>query len=161
MEREKDMDLHRTTEPASTPIGQAAGENASPSSRIIIAETKRALYFGCSGGYGHYLHVHGRRHIDTEAVPGFPWNIGHLDGGLLKKERRDVTDGRVFWTCGGTPLWLAFYWWDRSIDHRRGSNSGFYVQGFDVARRGNALEYACAAYPEVYQRQRFKLVLQG
>jgi hypothetical protein len=132
-------------------------------SRIVVAGTKRALYFGCLGGTGHYLHDADERKIwDMARVPGFPWTLGHLDTGLLTNGRRpDVYDGKVFWTCGGTPLWLAFFWWDRSVDHRGASNSGFYVQGFDHEHAQDAFEYACAAFPQVVARQRHPLALQG
>ena len=100
--------------------------------------------------------------MDPErAVSGFPWNIGHLDAGLLINGRiPDIDDGRVFWTCGGTPLWLAFYWWDRSGDKRANSNSGFYVLGFDVDSREAAFDYACSVFPGVVARQVRPLRLQ-
>lgn len=112
---------------------------------------KRALYFGCRDEIGHYLcSSQGRTIWDTSSVPGFPWSLGHLDGGLLNNGRHpDIYDGKVFWTCGGTPLWLAFVWWDNSVDRRGASNSGFYVQGFDVAE-----------FPKVVARQRQPLVVQ-
>jgi hypothetical protein len=130
-------------------------------SEIVVAETKRALYFGCLGEIGHYLHdAAGNIIWEASTVPGFPWS-GRLDSGLLKNGRcPDVYDGKVFWTCGGTPLWLAFFWWDNSVDRRSGSNSGFYVQGFDHEQAQAALEYACSMFPEVVARQRQPLALQ-
>ena len=123
----------------------------------------RALYFGYGNG-GHFLRglAGGRSSLDPERdVPGFPWGIGLLDTGLLKNGKRpDVYDGRVFWTCGGTPLWLAFYWWDRSGDKRGNSNSGFYVQGFGTDQLQAALDYACSVFPSVVARQKFPLVIQ-
>lgn len=129
---------------------------------IIIADTKRAFYFGCLGGLGHFFHDGQRRSTWTEHVPGFPWSMGHLDGGLLNNgKRRDVYDGKVYWTCGGTPLWLAFYWWDNSVDSRGASNSGFYVQGFGHTEPAEAFAFACGQWPEVVRRQRQPLVLQS
>jgi hypothetical protein len=85
-----------------------------------------------------------------------------MDTGLLKNgEHPDIYDGKVFWTCGGTPLWLAFVWWDRSVDRRSACNSGFYVQGFDHKHAADALEYAGTVFPEVIARQRQPLVLQA
>lgn len=128
---------------------------------IVVADKKLALYFGCLDGLGHYFHVAGSRHTSTEMVPGFPWNIGHLDSGLLKNgKRRDVYDGKVFWTCGGTPLWIALYWWDRSVDRRGASNSGFYVQGFGHTQAVEALAFAGSVFPDVITRQHQPLVLQ-
>ena len=122
---------------------------------------KMAVYFGCRRETGHYLFGERENLWDTSRVPGFPWTIGHLDGGLLKNGKHpDVYDGKVFWTCGGKPLWLAFFWWDNSVDRRGASNSGFYVRGFDFTDRQAALDYACSVFPDVVARQRQPLVLQ-
>jgi hypothetical protein len=129
---------------------------------IIVAEKKRALYFGCRGANqaGHYLQE--GRDVIWDPPPGCPWTLGHMDSGLLKNgKRRDVDDGRVFWTCGGKDsFWYAFYWWDNSGDKRPGSNSGFYVEGFGWPEVQEAFDYACAQYPEVIARQRVPLNLQ-
>lgn len=88
-----------------------------------------------------------------------------MDGGLLKNgERPDVYDGKVYWTCGGTPemaFWYAFYWWDRSADARGASNSGFYVRGFGWPEAQEAFDYACQQFPWVIARQKHLLVLQS
>lgn len=133
---------------------------------IVVAETKRALYFGCWDRTGHYLHAKGGRTVylgfarDREELAGFPWTEGQMDGGLLKNGKRDVYDGKVYWTCGGTPLWIALLWWDNSIDGRGASNSGFYVQGFDYTQAAAALDYAGTVFPKVIARQHQPLVLQ-
>lgn len=132
--------------------------------------TKRALYFGCRGPDepGHYLQE-GRTTIWTPPAD-CPWTLGHMDAGLLKNgKHRDEETGKVWWTCGGRAgLWYAFVWWDNSGDGRPGSNSGFYVAGFDPetltpetarANAGPAFGYAVMAYPEVMARQRHKLQL--
>lgn len=94
---------------------------------------KRALYFGCREANvpGHYLHE-GRKTI-WHTPPEIQFWDRLIDSGLLKNgQRPDVYNGKVFWTCGGRPdLWYAFYWWDNSGDRRPGSNSGFYVGGFE------------------------------
>jgi hypothetical protein len=137
-----------------------------------VADVKRALYFGYTYGGGHFLH-----HSDTgrlslcpeREVQGFPWNGGLLDTGLLNNRKvPDDPDGRVHWTCGGKPLWFAFFWWDRSGDSRGNSSSGFYVLGFEPneltretgweAARA-AFEFACDQWPDVVRRQKFPLVL--
>jgi hypothetical protein len=135
-------------------------------------QTKRALYFGCldANEPGHYLQEGHKTLYDTPAEIAFWSDV--MDGTLLKNGRHpDVVDGKVWWTCGGTPdLWYAFVWWDRSGDRRPNSNSGFYVGGFapDVlspetakANAALAFRYACEAYPCVVSRQRFPLVLQS
>ena len=130
-----------------------------------IAEGKRlgktALYFGCLDGPGHYLHFAGRRTLAPEDVPGFPWSIGLLDTGLLKNGKHaDIYDGKVFWTCGGsTSFWYAFFWWDRSVDTRGGSNSGFYVRGFGWPEAQDAFNFACEIFPKIISRQKYPLIL--
>jgi hypothetical protein len=131
---------------------------------------KTALYFGCWDRSGHYLHDQaGRTMWDCPAW--CCWDLGLMDGGLLKNGRHpDIPDGRVWWTCGGRDdLAYAFFWWDRSVDGRGACNSGFYVRGFqpqpitpDTARENAklAFSYACELYPQVVNRQRFPLVLQ-
>ena len=132
----------------------------SEESRIVVASTKLALYFGYGDG-GHFL-----RHPDGSSTLrpsrfGLHWGCEHLDGGLLKNRGvPDKPDGRVHWTCGGTPLWIAMFWWDRSGDSRGASNSGFYVQGFSHKEAQAALDYACRQWSHVVARQRFPLVLQ-
>jgi len=129
---------------------------------IVVAEQKRALYFGVLRTTGHYLWLdeHSSTLSPESKVPGFPWEMWLLDGTLLKnREVPDIEDGRVHWTAGGTPLWIAFFWWDNSVDARPRSNSGFYVQGFSHHDRAAAFAYACEQWPSVVARQRFPLVL--
>lgn len=66
-----------------------------------MTENRIALYFGCFGGKGHFLHKpDGGSKYDH--FPGCPWDVGLMDTGLLKNGKLpDVIDGRVRWTCGG------------------------------------------------------------
>lgn len=122
-----------------------------------------ALYFGCIACAGHYLWVPGgsRGYLDPkEAEPTIPWTIRLMDGGLLKNRKApearwpEHPDGRVHWTAGGKDaFWHAFFWWDRSVDRRPGSNSGFYVRGFARDDVEAAFAYACETWPTVVQRQ--------
>ncbi len=125
---------------------------------------QRGLYFGCWGDSGHRLYApSGKRILNPlEEYPGFPWEFSQVDTGLLKNgKHRDNPDGRVWWTCRAEPvLWYAFFWWDRSIDARDHSNSGFYVRGFEMHQPARAFEYACQIFPLVVARQKFPLVLQ-
>ena len=122
-----------------------------------------ALHYGYDPGRGHCLQGPAGlafRALDRVAA-ACPWKEGLMDGGLLSNGKRaDVVDGRVFWTCGGAPLWFAFFWWDRSGDRRSNSNSGFYVRGFAFEERQAAFDYARTMFPTVIARQRFQLVLQ-
>lgn len=129
------------------------------SADLVVAATKRALYFGFGSG-GHFLRVNDWRTVDPGEIPGFPWDVTLLDTGLLKNRKvPDMPDGRVHWTGGGVPLWLAFFWWDRSGDKRGASNSGFYVQGFSPREAQAALDFACEQWPDVAKRQELPLVL--
>lgn len=124
-------------------------------------EGKTALYFGCLDRIGHYLHGQNGRTIHRTDDLNFPWDMTHLDTGLLKNGKHpDVYNGKVFWTCGGLAFWYAFFWWDRSVDHRGAANSGFYVRGFGWPEEKEAFQYACDAFPRVVSRQRNPLVLQ-
>lgn len=127
---------------------------------------KRALYFGCEDPRyaGHGLHSDGNEQetiYPKSTYPGFPWNAGHLDGGLLTNGKvKDTPTGKVYWTHGGkTDLWYAFYWWDRTGDSRPGSNSGLYVLGFDVRQEKEAFEYGCSKWPKIIGRQKHSLEL--
>ena len=132
---------------------------------------KLALYFGYGNG-GHFLRGGPRSTIDPQRdFPGFPWEIGLLDGGLLRNRQvRDDPDGRVHCTCGGSGenFWFAFFWWDRSGDKRGASNSGFYVSGFPMPNSETvgsvaleAFAFACAQWPDVVARQVHPLKLQA
>jgi hypothetical protein len=125
---------------------------------------KLALYFGCWDRAGYFMRrKSGATIYDPQRyVPRFPWSEESLDGGLLKNgNHRDTYDGKVFWTCGGAAFWYAFFWWDNSIDHRGGSNSGFYVRGFGWPEAQEAFDYACGEFPAVVARQKYPLVLQN
>ncbi len=111
--------------------------------------------------YGHGLCSSPRRTVDPSEVSGFHWGYELLDSGLLKNRKvPDMPNGVVHWVAGGSPLWIGFFWWDRSGDKRGASNSGFYVQGFAHTDLQAALDYACAEWPHVMARQAFPLVLQ-
>lgn len=133
---------------------------------------KRALYFGCRGPRepGHFLQE-GRETIWAPPA-GCPWDLGLMDGGLLKNGNRPDVEGTVWWTCGGRTvpaMWFAFFWRDYSGDRRSGSNSGFYVTGFPPAEpltyagaRAAAIlafDHALTSYPWVVARQNNQLVL--
>ena len=119
-------------------------------------DRKLALFFGCESPryLGHYLHGPIARTISPSDYYRFPWTIENLDGGLLRNGRVTDVDGKVNWTCGGRPeLWFAFYWWDRGGDSRPGSNSGFYVRGFDMGQQSDAFDFACKRWHWVVARQ--------
>lgn len=120
-----------------------------------------AYYFGCVKGAGHFFCVGDELTLTPrKLVPSFPEPWERLmDGGLLVNGRvPDCPDGLVYWTAA-KDLWLAFYWWDRSVDTRPGSNSAFYVHGYSHARAGAAFLFATDKCRAVVDRQRFQLAL--
>jgi hypothetical protein len=122
---------------------------------------KLAMYFGCLHDKGHFFWSPIDRVGRCRPPSDFHWSLDLVDGGLLKN--RGVTAlNKVIWLCGGRPvLWHAFLWWDRSVDQRPGSNSGFYVRGFRPTREDApaAFALACQTWPDVVARQRPPLVL--
>jgi hypothetical protein len=54
------------------------------------AQGKLALYFGCLGGLGHYLHQPNGGTIweAQQKIEGFPWSPALMDTGLLKNGKR-------------------------------------------------------------------------
>lgn len=129
---------------------------------------KMALYFGCWRRAGHFLcdtnelHYYSTSNTSRSTSSDFPWDIGLLDTGLLENGKiKDIPDGKVYWTCGGKDaFWYAFYWWDRSVDRRGNSNSGFYVRGFGYPEVQEAFDYACTQFPHIVERQKYPLALQ-
>jgi hypothetical protein len=114
-------------------------------------------YFGFKNA-GHLLYTPVGREIYDPI--GIPWSPSLMDTGLLKNGKRpDVYDGKVF-SVPAANMWIAFFWWDRSGDHRPGSNSGFYVHGFEWEERKAAFKYACSKFAEIIKRQKFPLVLR-
>lgn len=126
--------------------------NLEQSVQAGISLGKLAFYFGCWNRVGHYLHsVEGKSFYSTNWPSEMPWSLELTDTGLLKNGKiKDIPDGTVYWTCGGKEsFWYAFYWWDRSVDSRGGSNSGFYVRGFGYPEAQEAFDYACSQYPHI------------
>ncbi len=125
----------------------------------------QAYYFGYREHSGHFLRdtkdkyvLDAHRLIPAELHFPDAWDR-LMDTGLLKNGKvPDRPDGRVRWTCSANK-WFAFIWWDRSGDKRPGSNSGFYVHGFELDQVKEAFAFACAAYPDVVARQLIPLTL--
>lgn len=127
---------------------------------------KRAFYTGTLGDHGHYFWINPYKNAlyDEDIfkqIPDFIPSWAKLwDGGLLKNGKRlDRYDGKV-WAIPAKGPWIAFVWWDNSIDKRPGSNSGFYVSGFEWNDRQAALDFAMKEWPAVIERQRQPLILQ-
>ena len=123
---------------------------------------KEAYYFGYWMQPGHFLKDSLGLSVyhPKENIKGFPWSAELLDTGLLRNGKvPDIINGKVYSTCGGDPLWIAFYWWDRSGDKRHNSNSGFYVKGFTWEEKQEAFNYACNVFQDIVKRQAVPLIL--
>jgi hypothetical protein len=129
-------------------------------------------YWGCIGESGHYLWTPGNGHPSRSEwspwvyrwPPGFPtaWQKP-IDSGLLKAGKiPDQDTGEVYTAFSvTTPVWFAFVWWDNSVDHRPGSNSGFYLPWFNDYNMAEIFQVACACFPAVVSRQEHPLVLKS
>lgn len=116
-------------------------------------------YFGCGNRPGHYMHAPGMRTGGSLAerraigrlVYTNPWGTS-IDGGLCLRgigEREGIAD------LHQKDDWTAVAFWDRSVDHRPGSNSVFLVHGlhdFD-----QVMEMARQAFPTVFARFGFEV----
>lgn len=99
-------------------------------------------YFGCNNGPGHYMHSPGmrtgddltdRRHI-SRLTGANPWGYG-IDGNLCPADPEQLQGRALLHYKDG---WTAVAFWDRSVDHRKGSNSVFLapaIHDFDVMMR--------------------------
>lgn len=126
---------------------------------------KRAFYSGTLRETGHYFWLSEHKCVlydcdILEAIPNFiPAWAKIWDGGLLQNSQTpDIYNGTVIAVPAKGP-WIAFAWWDRSIDSRGASNSGFYVSGFEWADRAEAFKFAMEKWPDVVERQKHPLVL--
>jgi hypothetical protein len=97
----------------------------------------RALYFGCFGSTGHRF-----VEFDTDGLPvmvpftraviDLPWSPDQIDGKLAKRTRGKYGPDAAEEQMQGRGVlhhrngWTALAFWDRSIDHRPGSNSVFF-----------------------------------
>lgn len=121
--------------------------------------TERVLYFGCIDESGHYL-VEGEK--SAHRGSGIPWREEQLDLTLCPGVRK-VSYGyeAEVQNEGAAKLhhkdgWTALAFWDRSVDHRRNSNSVFVVEG--VHEFDEAIELARQAYPHIWKRFGFEVV---
>ena len=110
----------------------------------VAALADKVLYFGASGGPGHYVFT--RRGYSGQRSVG-PWrSLGEIDGALTPKHDRthgaDAIHHREDWTA-----WALH---DYSQDRRGGSNSVFFAPG--THDRAMMLELAKASFPTVVAR---------
>ncbi len=110
---------------------------------------------GTDGDLGHYLFKAGMRHIGSVYLPaGFPCQLDVLDGGLMPHAAPKIEGEASLWWVAG---WTILAFWDRSGGPRPSSNSAFVIRG-DLGL-GGAIEAAREAFPEVWDRMAFDVVL--
>ena len=121
-------------------------------------------YFGCVGESGHYpFDVHYRRppfaiYNVLQSFDGGSKGDAILPKGFKKSlEQVEGEAGLTYWKELDCTI-LAF--WDRSVDDRLGSWSGFFLPG-KIDDPTTAIETAKAAFPNIWQRFSFdvKIVL--
>ena len=135
-------------------------------------------YFGCIQTAGHFLFDRHQQHVDKRNT-GIPWRW--LDGSLAPHYKdcgfNDVIDdvGHIKAYCvnrSGQPRpmcsgidgiaklhhkdgWTAVAFWDRSVDHRPGSNSAFIFH--EDLTFTEALAIAKAQFSSIFARFTFEI----
>lgn len=114
---------------------------------------KTVYYFGCVGSAGHFLHTPGPLSVGLgqEILPKSLWpkvdtSFCPQDGqgqGLIKYTQLDG--------------WSIIAFWDRSGDSRPGSHSTFLIN--ESVTPEDLLEAAKLAYPQIFSRYSFEIVL--
>lgn len=116
-------------------------------------------YFGALDKLGHRLYDHQCNVVYN--LKNCPITDLQMDGMLLEElSIKDHPDGRVHWTKiqKNNTTWFCFVWWDRSMDMRQGSNSGFYIKTKDSDMQyTQAYRLVCDTFPQVIKRQKFNL----
>lgn len=119
----------------------------------------RTYYFGCWGGYGHYLWQQNGRHPQPSTILDLPWKEKDLDCTLCPRYQRYSTNQQ---NEGEALLhhkngWTALAFWDRSIDKRHGSNSVLLIQ--KEVTLEEAIEIFKQEYPSIWSRFNFTIKL--
>lgn len=115
-------------------------------------------YFGCVGSAGHYpIDTNYRSpHITIyNAMQSFDGKKGLIPGEWGWDDRKQVQGcASLSWQEQLQCTLLAF--WDRSVDDRAGSWSGFFLPG-KVKDPAQAVELAKAAFPNIWARFQFEV----
>jgi hypothetical protein len=121
------------------------------------------IYFGCIGETGHFLHRPDLRHSSagSQSVLAQAGIWPKCDGGFCPgMEEAGGKHHKVEQVEGAAKVthldgWTILAFWDRSVDHRRNSNSAFIERGtlsFD-----EMVSRAKKAFPTVWKRFPFKV----
>lgn len=115
--------------------------------------TREAFYYGCIGDTGHHLRDDLMAHCSL-AIRFLPWGY-RIDAELCPSGEQVEGAARLHHLAG----WTALAFWDRSVDHRHGSNSVFIFRGeltFD-----DAVARAKEKFPDVWGRFQFEVMEVG
>src|SRR5689334_1590601 len=120
-----------------------------------------AYYFECWKDAGHYLFGSKGRTVYHEEKRLLPQALQTPDGTLAPARRDPAGNIREEAAQGVAALhhidgWTALSFWDRSVDHRGGSNSTFILRGVHSFEEAESL--ARKAFPQVWARFTFKVV---
>ena len=113
----------------------------------------KTYYFGCVGSPGHHYfsvdlgYAPWPEQIDLEKA------LGRIDGAYCPKGPQVEGRALLHYVNG----WTLVSFWDRSVDKRGGCNSNFILEGTLTA--AEALEAAKAAFPRIWQRYTFPVVV--
>ena len=115
---------------------------------------QQVYYFGCYLRTGHHLYdrnynvIHRDKHVPWASQDGWL-----LDGGLIPDKNAPQGEAFVHRKNG----WTVISFWDRSVDSRSGSNSGFIVHGEIPFHE--ALAKAKESFPAIFERFKFDICL--
>lgn len=104
------------------------------------------FFWGCLGQPGHFMHSKTGTRIQS------PW-AGYIDTGVLKY--RDIKDPDPKIAYAQLKGWTGIFFWDRSGDHRPGSNSAFIVNS--LVSQEELLRLARKQWPEIFARKGFPI----
>ena len=127
-----------------------------------------AYYFGCHRDLGHFLWLPGMQRqrgdwLELMRNIALWFGVRNIDGGLCPGYdprgygHNEYAQGYAKLTYAAP--WTALAFWDRTIDHRPGSNSTFILRGnysFD-----EEVAAAKAYFPEVWARYTFAVCPAG
>ena len=120
-----------------------------------MEQHNKAFFFGkWDSNIGHSLYGPDGKHFNgwPRDVVEVPWAWQMLDQGFLPtQDRRE--EGKVYLTHIGD--WTVLSFWDRSGDHRPGSNSNFILWG--RLPYSAAITMAAGLFPELFKRFDFEL----
>lgn len=119
----------------------------------------KLFFFGCWTNLGH--HLFNTRAISVSADrAGLPWAEPDMDQCPGWRKSKDVNFPEDQQIEGRAKLhhkdgWTALAWWDRSVDHRYGSNAGLYAQGTFTA--DEMIQLGQTYFPHVFVRFTYEI----